>query len=250
MYDKFLHIYLQIILASKDGVLKNHHVKSPLYQKLCKAIAHGDSAERIAKILYKDDNHQACFEQIVAQKLHAETGKLGSKNGSSELVKKDADSLINIDPSPIFKEWDKASPLFYQMLKALLCKEEDNLKKDEEIKLLSLGSMCLFNRNPTMSRIQIGFGLMLDEAGVTDEAIKLTNAAGFTPSPSTVGRRKKLLIKKTQSDKEMHFTKIKNTVGCKSAVKALEQKQLPRNAMLSLPEVLSVEHPASSASGM
>ena len=40
--------------------------------------------------------------------------------------------------------------------------------------ILATGSICLFHRNPEMSRVQTAMGLCLDESGATDTVSKLT----------------------------------------------------------------------------
>ena len=45
-------------------------------------------------------------------------------------------------------------------------------------RMLSVGSLCMFNRNPEMSRLQTALGLALDDAGTTDEVQKVISSHG------------------------------------------------------------------------
>jgi hypothetical protein len=55
------------------------------------------------------------------------------------------------------------------MLKAAVLKHGDYKDQKEMARLMAVGSLCLFNRNQEMSRLQSALGLVLDDGGATDE---------------------------------------------------------------------------------
>ena len=66
----------------------------------------------IFRIVYRDPQIQRHLDQLYCDKLQQEIRKATSKNTPSSLKKKDADSLLQISPSAIIKEWQDSCPTF------------------------------------------------------------------------------------------------------------------------------------------
>ena len=65
--------------------------------------------------MYRSDELQCHFDDLMTAKLHKEIQDLASKkNKSSELLEKDPHALANIEPVTIIKQWKKDAPLFVQ----------------------------------------------------------------------------------------------------------------------------------------
>ena len=56
----------------------------------------------------------------------------------------------------------------FSSLEAAVLKENQD-SKDCLARFMAIGTMCIFNRNPEMSRLQFAMGLVLDDSGATDE---------------------------------------------------------------------------------
>ena len=54
-----------------------------------------------------------------------------------------------------------------RLLEAAMTKTDTSDESDVSI-IMAVGSMCLFHRNPEMSRLQTAMGLAMDESGATD----------------------------------------------------------------------------------
>lgn len=64
--------------------------------------------------------------------------------------------------------------ILFSTLEATVLKDNQGIgDKNCSARLMAVGSMTLFNRNPEMSTFQNAVGLVLDDGGATDEVIRL-----------------------------------------------------------------------------
>ncbi len=66
-------------------------------------------------VLYRDEHLQPLFDQLVLKKLRKQCHVLASKkNTTSLLLKKDADSLTDLETTKVIDQWKCYAPLFVQ----------------------------------------------------------------------------------------------------------------------------------------
>ena len=199
----------KITVSTINGT-RTYHVKNEMYIELCNAIVRRRNVENIAKIFYKDKDHQHYLHKEIITKLKGEVKRLATKTGSPELYQKDVNSLESISSHEIFSEWKNKAPLFFEVMNTAI----GTLCSDNDAKanmLITVGSMCLFAQNPELSRIQTAVALVLDEGGATDETIAILNKYGMSVSARTMQRRRKELVTKHEEMK-LTFTKQKENV--------------------------------------